>query len=175
MGHPSKPSTPPYSRYRWLPLLLLTDAAAQTKHLDAWAPLRFTALQPHPTPSTGCRAVDLLNQAATSDVVTQACHVSTPTSLQYPAALIAFGFGVMRPRGRLREERFFNLENATSQSSGLRRSSAAAPSSVRCYACAHTFGNKARGGRTAPCRSNASEGPNLDHLKAAPLFELWNI
>ena len=38
-------------------LLLLTDATAQTKHLDAWAHLRFTALQPHPTPSTGCRAL----------------------------------------------------------------------------------------------------------------------
>jgi len=36
-------------------LLLLTDATAQTKHLDAWAHLRFTALQPHPTPSAGSR------------------------------------------------------------------------------------------------------------------------
>ena len=38
------------------PLLLLRDATAQTKHPDAWAYLRFTALQPHPKPSTGSRA-----------------------------------------------------------------------------------------------------------------------
>lgn len=51
-------------------MLLLADATAHTKHQDAWAHTRFTALQqPHPTPSAGSRPAcvfDLLNQAATS-------------------------------------------------------------------------------------------------------------
>jgi len=67
--------------------ILLTDATAQTEHLDAWAHTRFTALRPSsgllPRPPQSSRPVgafDLLNQAATSNVTRRATHelASTP-------------------------------------------------------------------------------------------------
>jgi hypothetical protein len=76
----------------------------------------------------------------------------------------------MRPEGT-----FFQPRKRLLTIAGIWAQRCCYPSSARCYACARAFGNKARRGRTVPCRSNGREGLSLDHPKAgslppAPLF-----